>query len=234
MPYISDEFGGGHRPEPTPPSGVQWNANAKDGDTPVATAHNLLQASAREHEVFLDLMAGVATQYTPEGLKTQLANFQQSDAGQIPEAVDQFASAIAEQAQSAYANTIRGLSTPGDTAQELRNQRTIDRAARQLDAASEGERAAIAAKLIAEHADDPAAVGALVSELPSFGVPEGVIREAATQARPELTEAAERAKKAQQSAAILRNDARRLRDSFKDGRKLAVPLVDPSGYDPYI
>jgi hypothetical protein len=70
--------------------------------------------------------------------------------------------------------------------------------------------------------------------LPSFGVPEGVIREAATQTRPELTEAAERAKKAQQSAAILRNDARRLRDSFKDGRKLAVPLVDPSGYDPYI
>jgi hypothetical protein len=230
--YVSDEFGGGHRPEPRPVGAVRWKADADEGSTPVESAHNLLQAAAREHGAFVDRMSCVASQYTQEGLKTQLANFQQSDAGQIPDAVEQFASAIAERAKADYENKIRGLTQAGDTAQELRKQRTIDRAARQLDSAGEAERPAIAARLIAEAADDPAAVRTLVAELPSFGVDDNVIRAAATKARPELTEAEERVTKAQQSAAILRNDARRLRESFKDGRKLAVPLVDPAKYDP--
>ena len=38
--------------------------------------------------------------------------------------------------------------------------------------------------------------------------------------------------KAQQSAAILRNNAQRLRDCFENGRKLQVPLVDPAKWDP--
>ena len=181
---------------------------------------------------FLDRIAPIAGQFTQEGLKAQLGNFLNSEAGQVPDAVDQLADNVTAEAESDYEAKIRGLSTPGDTAQELRNQRTIDRAARQLGQASEGERTAIAAKLIAEHADDPAAVGVLVSELASFGVPEHVIRAAATQARPELAQAEAKVTKARQSSAILRYDALRLRSSFKDGRKLQVPLVNPENYDP--
>ena len=57
-------------------------------------------------------------------------------------------------------------------------------------------------------------------------------RQALTEARPELGEAASKATKAQQSAAILRNNAQRLRDCFENGRKLQVPLVDPAKWDP--
>jgi hypothetical protein len=229
--YISNEFGGGHRPEPHQPQQVTWRATAS-GDTPVSAAHNLLQAAAREHSAFLDRMAGVATQYTQDGLKAQLSNFRNSEAGQVPDVVDQFAARLEAEAQTNFDNKIRGLASPGDTAQELRNQRTLNRVARQLDGASEGEKAAIAQKAIADNADDPAAVGVLVTELPSFGVSDSLIRAAATAARPELAEAATKVTKARQSSAILRNDARRVRESFTDGRKLAVPLVNPAAYDP--
>jgi hypothetical protein len=229
---INDSWGGGARPEPNEPGRVEWNANANDGDTPVASAHNLLHAAAREHAAYLDQMANVASQYTQDGLKAQLANFQQSDAGQIPETVDRFASDIVEAAETDYASKFRGLDQLGDGATESHKGRFSRTLERRMDRAPEGERATLAAQLIAENANDPAALGVLYSELPSCGVGESATREAFTQARPDLTEAAERVKKSQQSAAILRNDARRLRSSFEGGCKLQVPLVNPAAYDP--
>jgi hypothetical protein len=228
---INDEWGAGARPEPNEPGRVDWRADAS-GETRTELGHNMLQTAAKEHGAFLDGFAQIASQFTQEGLKAQLGNFVQSDAGQVPDAVEQLAANMTTEAEAAYEAKIRGLDQLGDAATESKKNRLSRTFERQMNGAPEGERAALFAKLIAENADDLAALGVISTEADSYGVPESVIREALTEARPELAEAAERFKKSQQSAAILRNNARRLKDSFEGGRKLQVPLVDPTKYDP--
>ena len=228
---INDSWGGGARPEPNEPGRVSWRANAS-GETPTELGHNMLQTAAKEHGAFLDGFAEIANQFTQDGLRTQLGNFRSSEAGQVPDAVEQLAANMTTEAEAAYEAKIRGLDQLGDAATESHKGRFSRTLERQMDKAAEGERAALAAQLIAENADDPAALGVLYSELPSYGVGESTTRPAFTQARPELGEAASKATKAQQSAAILRNNAQRLRDCFENGRKLQVPLVDPAKWDP--
>jgi hypothetical protein len=201
---INDSWGGGARPEPNEPGRVEWRA-AASGETRVEQGHNLLQAAAREHRAFLDRFETVAHQFTQDGLKAQLGNFVQSDAGQVPDAVEQLAANVAAEAESAYASKIRGLDQLGDAATESHKGRFSRTLERQMDRAPEGERATLAAKLIAENADDPAALGVIYTEADSYGVPESVIRQALTEARPELGEAEAKVTKAQQSAAIMRN-----------------------------
>jgi hypothetical protein len=228
---INDEWGGGARPEPNEPGRVDWRASAS-GETRVEYGHNLMQEAAKEHGAFLDGFAEIASQFTQDGLRTQLGNFRSTEAGQVPDAVEQLAANVTAEAESAYASKIRGLDQLGDAATESHKGRFSRTLERQMDRAPEGERATLAAKLIAENADDPAALGVIYTEADSYGVPESVIRQALTEARPELAEAAERFKKSQQSEAILRNNAERLRSSFEAGRKLHVPLVDPAKWDP--
>lgn len=230
MAYISNEFGGGSRPTPADPQPVTWNASAS-GETPIGQAYNVLREVEKQHGAFLDRMSGVASHFTQDGLHQQLKGFADSAAGnRAIDAAEQLAAEVAARADEDYARALNGLSTPGDTAQELRNQRAIDRAARQLSAVPEGEKVGTASKLVAEADRDT--LGALVAELPSFGVDAAVVEQAAVRAVPELAEAVARRTKAHQSAAIIRNDARRMRECVNDGRKLQVPLVNPGSYDP--
>ena len=230
MAYISDEFGAGHRSTPADPQPVTWNASASS-ETPVSQAYNVLREVEKQHGQFLDRMQTVASQFTQDGLHQQLKGFAESAAGsRAIDAAEQLAAQVAERADEDYVRALNGLSTPGDTAQELRNQRAVDRAGRQLAAVPEGQRVGVASKLVAEADRDT--LGALVAELPSFGVDAAVVEQAAVRKVPELAEAVARRTKAHQSAAIIRNDARRMRDCVNSGRKLQVPLVNPGSYDP--
>ncbi|MGO9155493.1 hypothetical protein [Mycobacterium sp.] len=230
MAYINNEFGGGSRTTPAEPQPVTWNASAS-GETPIGQAYHTLREVEKQHGQFLDRVQTVASQFTPDGLHQQLKGFADSAAGnRAIDAAERLAADVAERADEDYARALQGLSTPGDAAQELRNQRAIDRAGRQLAALPEGQRVGAASKLVAEVDRDT--LGALVAELPSFGVDAAVVEQAAVRAVPELGEAVARRTKAHQSAAIIRNDARRMRDCVNDGRKLQVPLVNPAAYDP--
>lgn len=229
MAYISNEFGAGHRPTPAEPQPVTWNASAS-GETPVSQAYNTLREVEKQDGQFLDRMQTVASQFTQDGLHQQLKGFADSAAGsRAIDAAEQLAAQVAERDED-YARALNGLSTPGGSAQELRNQRVIDRAGRQLAEVSESERVSVASKLVAEASRDT--LGALVAELPSFGVPSSVVEAATVRKVPELADAVARRTKAHQSAAIIRNDARRMRECVNGGRKLQVPLVNPAAYDP--
>jgi hypothetical protein len=182
-----------------------------------------------EHGKYLDRIEPLAQQFTPEGFHSQRKAFGQSEAAEAVETAEQLASARVAQAEADYAAKLKELSPQGDTAAELRNQRTLARVERQLASADPNTKAETARKLIAEADRDQ--LGVLVSELPSFGVPSAVV-EAAAQAVPELADAATKITKARQSESLIRNDARRIRDAVNDGRRLAVQPVSPAKYDP--
>src|ERR1700758_1788704 len=105
---INDSWGGGAQPEPNEPGRVDWRANAS-GETPTELGHNLLQAAAKEHGAFLDGFAEIANQFTQDGLRTQLGNFRSSEAGQVPDSVEQLAASMTTEAEAAYEAKIRGL-----------------------------------------------------------------------------------------------------------------------------
>ena len=221
-------YAGSHQP-PADPQAVTWNATGS-GDTPVAEAYDLLQNAAKEHGAFLERIEGVKDQFTNDGLKQQLSNFSSSQAGQVPDAVDRFCDELNTKADEDVAAALKGVSQPGDAAQEMRNQRAIDRAERALGQASDGKKQAIATQLLADA--DTSTVGAVAAELSTMGVEQSVINAALVDKLPELKAHFDRRDRVRQSTAVLRNNAGMVRRAIQGGSKLRVGLVDPSKYDP--
>ena len=90
----------------------------------------------------------------------------------------------------------------------------------------------MARRLIREAADDPAAIGVLVTELPSMGANASVVQHAATEALPQLADKAVKVNKARQAEIVVKVEAERVRGHIMSSRRLQVPLADASKYDP--
>ena len=72
----------------------------------------------------------------------------------------------------------------------------------------------------------------LLTELPALGVSADVVTEAAVRAVPQLGAAVTTLTKAKQSEAIIRGDAKRVRDGIAGGHRPYAALVNPARYDP--
>jgi hypothetical protein len=214
------------------PGPVSWQAD-ESGDTDTEKATSLIRSAVAEHGKFLDRLEPIKHNYSADGYTAQVAGFADSQAGNaaLDRAIELSSGRRAE-LESEYDHAFRELTAPAHAAQELRNQRTADRADREMQKAPEDQKSTTARRLIREAADDPAAVGVLVAELPSMGADASVVAHAATEALPQLADKAAKVGKARQAETVVKVEAERVRGHFKTGRRLQVPLVDPSKYDP--
>lgn len=201
-------------PPPTPVNNTQ--AHPKEDAKPIAAAAALLKNAAKKFE---NHIASV----NPAGLDqarlhSEISAFADSPAAaQIDEAL-----ALAErreaEAQQAVADIIKTLSPQGDTAQELRNTRVWERAARQLDNAPGDHVAEVARKLIANSTDDE--LGVFLTELPAYldakGAGSDWLEHVTADRVPELAAAKKAAQKAAQSRQIVAHDAQLLRGRIKN------------------
>lgn len=223
-------------PPPPPTPVLNTQARPKDDAKPIAAAAALLKNAAKkfEHHIASVNPAGL----DQARLHSEISAFAKSPAAaQIDEAL-----AIAErreaEAQQAVADIVAGLSPQGDTAQELRNSRAWERAARQLDAAPGDHIAEVARKLVANSTDDE--LGVLLAELPAYLDAKGAGSdwlEHVTAARvPELAAAQKAAQKAAQSRQIVAHDAALLRGRIANttAPKAYTPVafIDTTKYDP--
>lgn len=212
-------------PEAPPAKVTNSQAHPKDDAKPIAAAAALLQNAATKFENHLARINPAGLDQTR--LHSEIAAFADSPAAaQVDEAIALAAKREAD-AQQAVADIITNLSQPGDTAQELRNSRAWERAARQLDNAPGDHIAEVARKLIANAADDE--LGVLLTELPSYLDSQGAgsdwIEHVTAERVPELAAARKAAQKAAQSRQILNHDAELLR-----GRIMNTPA--PQAYTP--
>jgi hypothetical protein len=230
MPYLNDEHGGGSRPQPTA-APLNWRATPKAADTPIAQSYNDLKAVNESYREFLGAVQAQADQYRtdPEAVKTTIDAFTGTQAaGLVDTAVNRAAENTAA-ARAEYNRVRESLSPKGDAAAELRNQRSLQRAERDLGQASAGEAAIKAAQLIRDA--DAEARGLLLQELPSIlatrGVPAEVVEKAALSVVPELADAANRVKAAERDEQVIRHGANAVRDGFRR-HSPAIALVDPA------
>jgi hypothetical protein len=229
---INDEHPGGYRPKPLDPTDVpDWYKATATGETPNEQVHSLLQSALVQHGKYLEHIAPLQSQMTPEGYSKQLKAFGTTEAAKAVDTAEQLSTRRREQAEQEFSDTLRSLSSQGDAAAEARAQRTVARAERQLASIDPAKRSETERQLIADA--DRESLGVILQELPSFGVSPDIIEAAAVQAVPELGAAARRVAKARQSESIVRNDAKRVRDGIATGRRPSVPLVGAlPKYDP--
>jgi hypothetical protein len=146
---------------------------------------------------------------------------------QVQEVESQAEQRVAELEQQ-VANERRALTPDLDTAGELRQQRAIDRAQRELSRAPDGWKIKAAAKMLRDAADPD--VGILVQELPGLigddaqsvaEVLEPAIRERA----PEYAAAQQKLAKAQRGAAIIRSNQKLLRQAIVNEHRQSVGIL---------
>ncbi len=229
---INDEQRAGYRDKPVDPMEVpDWYKATGSGETPTEQAHSLLQSSLAQHGKYIEHIAPLQSQMTPEGYSKQLKAFSTTEAAKAIDTAEQISTGRRERAEQEFKAALSGLSSKGDAAAEGRAQRTAARIERQLGGIEPGKRAEVARQMIA--GADRESLGVILEELPSFGVSPETLTAAAVQAVPELRTAAQTVTKARQSESIVRNDAKRVRDGIAEGRRPAVPLVGSlAKYDP--
>ena len=119
-------------PAPIPPGVDPGSVRATEsGHTATEKAASLIASSAAEHGKFLDRLEPIRHSYSTDGYTAQVAGFADSHAGNaaLDRAIGLATNRRAE-AESDYDHSFRELTAPADAAQELRNQRTADRALR--------------------------------------------------------------------------------------------------------
>lgn len=166
---------------------------------------------------------------TPQGRENAIAAFANTPAAQ---AVDQAHEVMQQHAAAAHANldaARNALVQPGDSAQELRNNRIWNRDKAVLDRAKDGKVGAVARQLIS--AAGRAELGVLREELGPYLESRGVefdwLPTAFEQSVPELAQASQDARQAQRHADVISANTAALKRGFESG---TVPpkLVDPA------
>ncbi len=136
---INNSHGGGARPDHRAPVPVHWDVKA-GGDTPYDHSHKLLQAVVDEQGKYLERIASMQDDLTPEGYDRQRRAFSTSTAASRVDEAQQVAhnrTAIAAgELERAYAASI---AQPGTPQAESNAIRVTNRAERELARANEGE-----------------------------------------------------------------------------------------------
>ena len=229
---ISDSQPGGSKPLAQDPHPVEYSIHPK-GDTAAEQAEDAIrQCNSRllEHAQYV---AGVQHLYSSEGLREQVAAFENTEAAKTVDHYTHRVDQRAEQAEQRVKDLEAALIQPGDGATESRNQRSWDRQRRILDAAPSGEIFKAATELLTTV---PAAqLGTLLEELPDYlkarGTQSDWLESAVAERIPQLASAREDLRVARQAQVIIRHSAATLKKAIKNGRP-AVALPSTVGYDP--
>jgi hypothetical protein len=226
---------GYQRPDPHPddthhPTRVTAKAQAA-GDTAIERSLAIIESAKSEYDRFLGSIP--REHYSAAGLQDQIAKF--SDTSAV-KAVDAAVTQVQERtdALAAQVDTIRkGMSSPGDTAAELRAGRYWDRTKSLLDNA-EGSPFVTAQKLIANA--DRTELGTLLQELPAYlqarGHTSDWIDTVVRNAVPEYGAARAQLTKAQRALAVTQSNAESLRRSFSDPGHRSVFVKYDRKFDP--
>jgi hypothetical protein len=132
--------------------------------------------------------------------------------------------------------TLKALSPPGDTAEELRRQRVLDRTLRKLDKARDVGSVTQAAREMLEQAT-PDELPVLVQEIPHYlddaGAPADWVPKVVAAKAPQLAEAQTRLATAKQAQVLSRAAAKLVRDGVRNHRPpTQLHRLDPTRFDP--
>lgn len=176
---------------------------------------------------------------TEQAQREKLAEFATSEDAKALPAFAALADQLVAEKQAAYDEQFKSLTPVGDTAAELRAQRTWDRERSKLDAlASEGERAAAVRSAI-KNCDDPATLAVLIEESPSYLQAKGVetdwLSEVIAEKVPALSQAKVTLDRATGCATALKQASRMLQGAIESGTPLvtldkiapAIERLDP-------
>jgi hypothetical protein len=230
MANINDGHGGGARPDHRAPVPVHWDAKA-GGSTAYQSSHNLLQAVVSEQGKYLEQIAHMKQDMTPEGYDKQRRAFGSSAAARRVDEAQQMAHNRTAQAADDLDNAVlSSVAQPGTPEAESRAIRTTNRAERVLVSTDDAH--GTVRRLIAE-APDAATRGVLAQELPTLaGVDPAFIKQVLIETDPVATARAEELRKCQAAQMIVDADAARVRNGIAEGHTPLVSLTDPVKYDP--
>ncbi|MCX4095337.1 hypothetical protein [Nocardia sp. alder85J] len=221
--------------QPVMPGAQFLNAPSVNDTTTVGRAQASLEAVGDQFDKWLRTIK--TDDYSPDGLRARISEFATTPAGKTIDAVMQTTEQLRDSTKADLERVQRELSPDGDTAQELRNTRYWNRAQRQLDAAKDGVAGAAVALL--RHAE-PAELGVLLQELPSYLRSRGVSFDASTKAilaekAPQYARALKRAVDAEQAYEVTRHNVQQMRSRLSVSHPGAYQkpfLVDARKYDP--
>jgi hypothetical protein len=228
---INNEWGGGTRPEPSDDHHVpiETYSTGIRGDTVPQQAFSLIDGVNKALASHLDNIGRQAEYLTDVGRGRAVDSFGDSHAAK---GIDQAEEMTNEWVNSlvAHRDQIRAsLTQPGDTAAELRNQRSWARHQRMLDNAADTGHIAAVAKSAIDRADREE-IGLLAEELPSYlqsrGQPSDWINQALKQRVPELDTAERELAKALQIQKVLQYDVNTVKAGIRKGHA-ASALLDP-------
>jgi hypothetical protein len=176
---------------------------------------------------------------TEQAQREKLAEFGQSEYAKALPVYDNVVDEWVAQKQAKYDETFKALTPVGDTAAELRAQRTWDREKGKLDGLStEGERSAAVRSAI-EKCDDPATLAVLIEEGPAYlqakGVDDSWLPGVIAEKVPALAEAKTTLNRAQNVATALHQANRMEQTAIQKGSPLvslsqigkAIDRLDP-------
>jgi len=232
-PTMNAEQPAGHRPAPSDsysvpiqpqPTTVTGGDVAQRAFSMIQNANNAL----RDHlgHIGRQVQAGFLTE---AGIQVAIGAFANSEfAKQVEHAeqmTDEWVAGLAAKRDQIRARLVQN----GDTAAELRNQRTWDRHQRLLDSAADTGHVAAEAKRAIDNAS-PSEIGVFAQEFPSYlesrDVPAGWFETALAQKVPELGDAERELAQVQKVASALKYDARTMKNAIQKGSP-ATQLVDP-------
>lgn len=225
-------------PEPfAPPPVAARTANV--GGTTLEQAHAAMVNAKNEFQKHINKTNEDRTHYTDEGYRGQIARFRDTDAAKAVDAAVTSMRARRDQAEARVNEIRRGLTQPGDAAQESRNSRYWDRTKAVLDATDRGRLRSAAEELLASA--DRAQLSVLAEELTPYLKSKGQVTEVVDKATgakrdlldlaldrvaPELGAARAQLTKANNAVLFVEKNARALQNGFDQGRPPSV-LSDP-------
>jgi hypothetical protein len=228
---INNEWGGGSRPEPIDNYQVpiETDATVLRGDTVPQQAFSLIDGANRALESHLDNVGRQAENLTDVGRGRAIESFVGSDAAKSVDHAEEMTNEWVNGLVARRDQIRASLTQRGDTAAELRNQRSWARHQRMLDNAADTGHIAAVAKSAIDRADREE-IGLLAEELPSYlqsrGQPSDWINQALKQRVPELDTAERELAKALQIQKVLQYDVNTVKAGIRQGHA-ASALLDP-------
>lgn len=202
-----------------------------DGTTPIGLAQATIEQSLDAYSYEIDALD--RSRYSPEGLNDRLKEIGKGPLEAISHA-ENVATQTLRTAEQQREQVLQSLSPNGDTAAELRATRQWARDKAILDAASDGGLTQVAANMLRTSTVEQ--LGVRLQEMDAYLTARGAradfINPVAAQVSPEYGQAIERVNRAEQSAAVIKSNARRAAEHIRQGTKVVVPLVDARAYDP--
>jgi hypothetical protein len=183
--------------------------------------------------------ASFGPRLTEQTQREKLAEFAASESANALPVFAALADQLVAEKQAAYDETFKSLTPVGDTAAELRAQRTWNREQSKLEAlSSEGERAAAVRSTI-ENCSDPATLAVLIEVAPSYLQAKGIdtdwLPAVVAQRIPELAQTKTTLESAAGCATVLKQAIRMLQRAIESGTPLdsleklatAIERLDP-------